>query len=77
MRAMSAAALRSFAGDVFAPVPVEALLERVDALAHERQELRTAGAPAERLELNRLALVAAHRDLGYALIARHLVSATA
>ena len=72
MSAMSAAALRSFAGDLFAHVPVEALLERVDALAHERQELRAARAPIERLELNRLELVAAHRDLGHALIARHL-----
>lgn len=72
MRAMSAAALRPFAGEPFAPVPVEVLLERVDALAHERQELRSAGAALERLELNRLELVAAHRDLAHALIARHL-----
>jgi hypothetical protein len=76
MGAMSAAALRSFAGDVFAPVPVEALLERVDALAHERQELRAAGATLERLELNRLELVTAHRNLGHALIARHLPQAS-
>ena len=76
MCAMSAAALRSFAGDVFAPVPVEALLERVDALAHERQELRAAGATLERLELNRLELVAAHRSLGHALIERHLPQAS-
>jgi hypothetical protein len=77
MSEMSAAALRPFAGGLDARAPVEVLLERVDALAHERQELRTAGAPVERLELNRLALVAAHRDLGHALIARHLISATA
>jgi hypothetical protein len=69
---MSAAALRPFAGDVPAPVPVEALLDRVDALAHERQELRSGGATAERLEANRLELVAAHRYLAHALIARHL-----
>ena len=72
MSVMSAAALRPFAGELFAPVPVEALLERVDALAHERQELRSGGASTERLERNRLELVSAHRDLGHALIARHL-----
>jgi hypothetical protein len=73
---MSAAALRPFAGELVAPVPVEALLERVDALAHERQELRAAGASIDRLELNRLELLAAHRDLGHALIARHLPQAS-
>jgi hypothetical protein len=66
------AALRPFAGVAFAAAPVEALLERVDALAHERQELRSGGATSERLELNRLELVAAHRHLAHALIARHL-----
>ena len=76
MRAMSAAALRPFAGELVAPAPVEALLERVDALAHERQELRSAGAALERLELNRLELISAHRDLGHALIARHLPRAS-
>ena len=76
MRAMSAAALRPFAGEPFPPVPVEVLLKRVDALAHERQELRSAGAALERLELNRLELVAAHRDLAHALIARHLPQAS-
>ena len=53
-------------------MPVEVLLDRVDALAHERQELRSGGATAERLEANRLELVAAHRHLSQALIARHL-----
>ena len=71
---MSAAALRPFAGELFAHVPVEVLLERVDALAHERQELRSGGATRERLERNRLDLVSAHRDLGRALIARHLAT---
>jgi hypothetical protein len=76
MSAMSAAALRPFTGELFAPVPVEVLLERVDVLAHERQELRAAGAAVERLELNRLELVTAHRDLAHALIARHLPQAS-
>ena len=72
MGVMSAAALRPFAGQLVARAPVEVLLERIDVLAHERQELRSAGATAERLERNRLELVAAHRDLAHALIVRHL-----
>jgi hypothetical protein len=54
-------------------VRVEDLQERIDRLAAERQELRTAGAGRERLERNRLELVRAQWSLSLALIERHRV----
>ncbi len=70
---MSVAALRL---DVVRP-SVEAILVRIDGLAHERQELRGRRAAAAALERNRLALVRSQWELSYALIERHLSSASA
>jgi hypothetical protein len=73
---MSAAALRPVAPRRFRRerrrVGVEALQERVAALAAERQSLRAAGAGEAALERNRVALAHAQWELSYALIERHL-----
>jgi hypothetical protein len=51
---------------------VEALSERIAALAAERQELRLAGASDEVLEANRAQLGMSQWALSHALIDRHL-----
>ena len=51
---------------------VEALSERIAALAAERQELRRAGASDEVLEENRAQLGSSQWALSHALIERHL-----
>ena len=51
---------------------VEALSERIAALASERQELRRAGASDEVLEANRAQLGLSQWALSHALIERHL-----
>ena len=50
----------------------EILAARIEALAAERRQLRDRGASPEVLEHNRRALIAAHRELAQALIARSL-----
>jgi len=50
---------------------VEALQERVSALALERQELRAEAAPSSALERNRVALAHAQWELSHALIEQH------
>jgi hypothetical protein len=70
---MSVTALRL---DVARP-SVEGILVRIDALARERQELRSRRAAASTLEHNRLALVDAQWALSHALIERHLLPASA
>jgi hypothetical protein len=73
---MSAAALRPVAPRRFRRerrrLGVEALQERVSALARERQELRDTGAAEKKLERNRVALAHAQWELSHALIERHL-----
>jgi len=73
---MSAAALRPVAPRRFhrerRRLGVEALQERVATLALERQELRSSGAPATKLERNRVALARAQWELSHALIERYL-----
>jgi hypothetical protein len=49
----------------------EALLERAQALAGERQELRARGASSAALELNRLDIARTHWRLAHALLERH------
>ena len=51
---------------------VETLGEDIAALVAERQSLRVAGAAAEPLEANRVAICGLQRRLAQALIARHL-----
>jgi hypothetical protein len=51
---------------------VEELRARIASLVTRRQQLRALGATRARLEQNRLELASTHRDLGYALIERHL-----
>ena len=51
---------------------MEALQERVAALALERQELRAGGADSGALERNRVALARAQWELSHALIERYL-----
>ena len=51
---------------------VEALSERIAALAAERQELRSAGASDELLEENRAQLGSSQWALSHALIELHL-----
>jgi hypothetical protein len=53
----------------------EALKQLHMTLVNERQQLRTAGAPAEELERNRLAIVHCQWELSRALIDRYLVPA--
>ena len=50
----------------------EILAARIEALAAERRQLREQGASAEVLEHSRRVLIAAHRELAQALLARHL-----
>ncbi len=50
---------------------MESLLERINALTHQRQELRSAGLPSEALEDNRLEIVRLQWELSRALIARY------
>jgi hypothetical protein len=73
---MSAAALRPVAPPRFRRerrrLGVEALQERVSALALERQELRVTAAGEAALERNRVALAHAQWELSHALIERHL-----
>jgi hypothetical protein len=52
---------------------VEDVRERIAALVARRQQLRALGAGRALLEQNRLDLARSHRDLGYALIERHLL----
>ena len=54
---------------------MEALQERVAALALERQELRARDAAAAPLERNRIALARAQWELSHALIEQHLAPA--
>jgi hypothetical protein len=49
---------------------VESLTEEIGRIVAERQELRAAGAPAERLEENRRRLAAAQAHLSTLLIER-------
>jgi hypothetical protein len=56
------------------PATVEDLVSRIADLVLERQSLRSHGAESLLLERNRVALVRAHHDLSYALIARYLPS---
>jgi hypothetical protein len=58
-------------------IDVESLFGRHAALVRERQELRSTGAALGHLEQNRLAIVDCQWQLSQALIARHLVPATA
>ena len=51
---------------------VEDLRERIAVLVARRQQLRALGANRTMLERNRLDLARSHRELGYALIERHL-----
>jgi hypothetical protein len=51
---------------------VEALLERIQSLACERQSLRARGASELVLERNRVRIARAQWQLSYALIQRHL-----
>jgi hypothetical protein len=73
---MSAVALRPVAPRRFRRerrrLGVEALQERVAALALERQELRTGGAEPAALERNRVKLARAQWELSHALIEKHL-----
>lgn len=59
------------------PATVEDLVSRIADLVLERQSLRSHGAESPLLERNRVALVRAHHDLSYALIARYLPRADA
>jgi hypothetical protein len=51
---------------------VEALLDRIQSLASERQLLRARGAGELVLERNRVQIARAQWQLSYALIQRHL-----
>jgi hypothetical protein len=51
---------------------VEELRARIAGLVGRRQELRALGATRAALEENRLELAHNQRELGYALISRHL-----
>jgi hypothetical protein len=51
---------------------VEALLDRIQSLACERQELRARGASDLVLERNRVQIARAQWQLSYALIRRHM-----
>jgi hypothetical protein len=51
---------------------VDALQQRVAALALARQELRTGGAEPSALERNRVKLAHAQWELSHALIEKHL-----
>jgi hypothetical protein len=53
------------------PATVEDLISRIASLVLERQSLRAHDSESALLERNRVALVRAHQDLSYALIARH------
>jgi hypothetical protein len=54
---------------------VEELTSVIEALAAERQELRSRGATASSLERNRVKLARAQWQLSHALIERHLNAA--
>jgi len=56
---------------------VEALSERISALATERQTLRASGARDAALEQNRIALARAQWELSHALIERYLPKSAA
>ena len=56
---------------------VESLATLHATLVRERQELRSSSASLPELERNRLAIVRCQWELSQALIARHLVPATA
>jgi hypothetical protein len=56
---------------------VESLTHLHGSLVRRRQELRTGGAALAELEQNRLAIVNCQWELSQALIARHLVPASA
>jgi hypothetical protein len=52
---------------------VEELRNRIAALVARRQQLRALGASRATLEQNRLELAQAQRELGYALVEKHLL----
>jgi hypothetical protein len=54
---------------------VEDLVGQIGALTAERQKLREDGAPAARLERNRIKLVRTQWELSHALIERYLPGA--
>jgi prefoldin subunit 5 len=74
---MASTTLRQLASARLLPADVEALSDQHAALVRERQELRSTGAALADLERNRLAIVECQWQLSQALIARHLVPATA
>jgi hypothetical protein len=51
---------------------VETIIQQINELAAERQRLRTRGAGADALELNRLRIARAQWELSHALIERYL-----
>ncbi len=71
---MSTAALTPRFDDGAHP-SVESLLDRLNALTHERQELRSAGTSGPALEDNRLEIVRLQWELSRALIERYGPSA--
>jgi hypothetical protein len=74
---MASPTLRPFVPARLRKPDVESLADLHTALVRQRQELRTAGAALSELEHNRLAIVRCQWELSQALIARHLVPATA
>ena len=74
---MASTSLRQFVPLCMRKSDVESLAARHAALVSERQDLRSTGAALEQLERNRLAIVECQWQLSQALIARHLVPATA
>jgi hypothetical protein len=74
---MASSILRPFVSARARRRDVESLAELHALLVRERQELRASGAALAELERNRLAIVQCQWQLSQALIARHLVPATA
>ena len=74
---MASTTLRQFVPARMLATDVESLADSHALLVRERQELRSTGAALELLERNRLAIVECQWQLSQALIARHLVPATA
>jgi hypothetical protein len=77
---MAVPALRRLVSErsrVQGPLDPETLTHLHTTLVDERQRLRSEGAPAEELELNRLAIVHCQWELSRALIDRYLAPAAA
>ena len=74
---MASKTLRQFVPARMPTTDVESLADSHASLVRERQELRSTGAALDLLERNRLAIVECQWQLSQALIARHLVPATA